>query len=504
MASDSSYTYLTKYYAKRIEEDYAASTPAKFRDKYTYKGFGEEHKQLNYREIAILGQFFDKLICRNSVRLVLVDGNGDLYAYNGEYYEKHTSGIAFVMELIKRTMEELGISSYYIFFAPKIIAQNLMRSITNNKALIFNPNRRYIVFTNGVLDLKTGNLNQFSNIYVTDLVLDIAFVDYETLMRASTGVTVNANVCKLWEAKIAEIIPDKENLQAFQQFCGSLLVNRDEIKIEYVCYLFGSGANGKSVAANAIASVFGDKYFSTFTPKQLFKDSDARVNIAALEGKICNLVGDLEEKDISGGDFKRFVSGEKFQGRRNYKDPIQVKAPPLLCCTNTMPETSDDTWGYYRRQLTIATTMHQFTDKDKDPMLSAKFATTEARQRIFLWIYEGYKKIIANGGIITLGDEVLQAQTRLQQNSSSQRRWFRDSGLKVPKKDQGEWIPLTMLVREYLSYCDEMNESQRVDGRKIMDMLMSLGFERKRRRDGTMVYVTRSVEEEGFGDLIKE
>lgn len=492
------YNYLTELLATAIEADFGASTP-RGKDKYTYDHYGVYHKQISKKAVATMSHFFEKNICRADKPVVLADAEGCLYAFNGEYYDAVGAGMSFITELVKRTMSHLKIAEQYIFYAPQYIAKEIHRTLTNSDEYLYKPDRRYIVFRNGVFDVEQGKLKKFDMRYTTDIVLDIDYADLKTLYEECAdrfGISREENPYKLWEWKVEEIIPEREMRDAFQMFCGSLLINREVCKVEYVCYLIGSGSNGKSVLASVIAGVFGEQYFSRFSPKQLFKDSDARVNIAALRGKIANLVGDLDEKDISGGDFKRFASGEKFQGRENYaRKPIQVTAPPLLCCANTMPETSDDSWGHHRRQLPIHTTTKQWTEQDKDPYLTQKLTTPEARQRVFLWIYEGYRKIMRNNGNIVLGESVLRAQARLQDRSNSVRRWWDDSVYCKPKSEKsGFWKPLKELEAEYKQYCEESGDQQ-MKGRPVSAMLRGKGIKEDRNSKGVIFLVAREQDE---------
>lgn len=470
MASLRTYEYLTGVLSVEIDKLFAASTPKKLSEKYSYHGFGVNHKVVSHKAMAIMAQEFDEVLCCNkSTRCLLAGDDGSLWAFNGEYYESVSNGEGFITELIKRTMIKLSMSSLYIFEAPKYIAKEITRAIYNTDECRFRPNRRYIVFKNGVFDIDKNRLNKFSAEYVTDLILD-----YDYNSKAS---------CLLWDIKIKEIIPNDDMRNAFQMFCGSLLVRREELKIEYLCLLIGSGANGKSVLSSVIMGAFGEKYFGRCSPKQLFRSSDSSF-MASLAGKIGNFTDDIDSKDFSGGDLKSFISGEKMQARRMYRDPMLVQAPPMLVCTNTVPETGDDTWGYHRRQLPIYTTTKQWTEKDKDPMLAHKLQTTEARQRIFNWIHEGYKKIMQNNGTIKLGEDTLRAQEALMDNSTSVRRWWRDSRYCKPNElIKCEWVLLSKLLEDYKTYCNDMLEVAK-SGKEVSAILASAGLEKRRRSDG--------------------
>lgn len=485
MTSAKTYDYLTGVLSESIEADFSKKSDYK-KDKCTFKGYGEYDKLISRRKLATLCYYFERHLCKSDKKVLLVGLDKKIYVFNGSYFEE-TDNTGFIIELIKRTMERLGIGLQYLMLAPKEIATEVMRTLVNSEEYLYKPQRRYIAFRNGIFDLREGKIKKFDIRYRPYIVMDIDYLDEKTLNIQCLPAA------KLWDEKIKEIIPNKDMRDAFQMFCGSLLFDREEVKVEYVCYLVGPGSNGKSVVASVIAGVFGEQYFSRFSPRQLFKDSDARVNIAALEGKIANLVGDLEQKDISGGDFKRFVSGEKFQGRRNYKDPILVPAPPLLCCANELPESSDDSYGHHRRQLPIFTTKRQWTEEDKDPYLTQKLTTPEARQRVFLWIYEGYRKIIRNGGNVVLGQEVIDAQRVLQEDSNSPRRWLRDSIWCKPKKKDGEWKPLKELFAEYVAYCDE-NVDEPKKAREVAAMLRFRGYEERRMPKGIEFCLGRKID----------
>ncbi len=484
MATDKVYQYLTAFLAGEMRKSYPKFDVG--------LGYGAKDSRPNKGKVAHLCELIENSVFGK--RVAYVDADGCAYAYNGEYYESVGKGISFFSELVKRTLTALKVGKVYRMFASRMIADSCMSGLMNSEEYQYKPDRRYITFTNGVFDTEQGKLKAFDMRYVTDIVLDIEYTDLKTLYKTCAdkfGISREDNPCKLWEWKIEEIIPNKDMREAFQMFCGTLLVKRDQLKVEYLCYLVGSGSNGKSVAASAIAGVFGERYFARFTPWQLFKASDAAFNMAALQGKIGNFMDDLESKDFSGGDMKRFISGEKFQARRLYKDPILVQAPIMLCCTNSIPESSDDSWGHHRRQLPIYTTKKQWTEADKDPYLTRKLTTPEARQRIFLWIYEGYKKIMRNKGNIVLGDEVVKAQKALQADSNSARRWWRDSPYCIPIDEKnGVWMPLKELMIEYHSYCDEMFETPQRHT-DVSAMLRAKGLENKRASGGWMFLVGR-------------
>ena len=484
MVKTETYKYLSDYLSGVMEREYNASHKD-WRSCKTLRGLGQRTKGYQTWVETVLTDLFERYLCLDKDKRVLVgEDGGTLYAYNGRYFERvDVKAEKFIGELVKRTMRALDIGSMYVQKCPADIAKSVVGTLTSSDEYLYIPDRRYVAFRNVIFDLPEGKVRQFSLKYRPYIVLDVDYNDYKAHYRdCADRFGISGNPCKLWETKIREIIPNNDARDAFQQFCGSLLIDRDSVRIEYICYLVGTGSNGKSVVASTIAGMFGEKYFSRFSLRQLFKDSDARVNIAALDGKICNLIGDLEKTEVAGGDFKRAVSGEKFQGRRNYKDPITVSFPPLLCCTNFLPESSDDSWGHHRRQLPIHTTSHQWTEEDKDPMLTHKLTTPEARLAVWHWVYEGYRKIMRNQGNIRLGEDVVRAQQILQDHSNSVRLWFSDSGYKVvdkPLRGDTRWRTLKDLYAEYKAYAESHGYDASPDSRDISGVIRSKGASRQ-------------------------
>lgn len=451
--------------------------------KVAVRGIGKGDRLLNKGRIAFLYDIIEKPI-RGGSGYFLVDVRGGLWVYNGSYYEL-TSGEEFMVELVRRVLSVCDVGLIYQKYSAAFIARGILGSLRNDEGCLFREDRRYIVFRNGVFDVKRGELLAFSPEYRTDIVLDIMYNSRQE------GV--------LWDNKIREIIPNEGFRDAFQKFCGSLLVQRGELKIEYICYLVGGGSNGKSVAASAIANVFGEKYFGRFSPKQLFRGGDSMFNMAALDGMIANFSDDLDRGDFSGGPFKQFVSGEKFPARHPFgRKVFYVQAPPLLCCTNAMPMSKDESWGYYRRQLVINTTRHVWTDEDKDPYLTMKLSTAEMRSRIFNWIYEGYRKIITSGGVIQLDKELYEVQKEMQEDSSSIRRWIRDSGFYAVRgqdRNGKDWRKLVWLFYKYKQYMATMGCRVDKTARDIIATFRALGYEVMRKSDGMYICLGQKAEE---------
>jgi putative DNA primase/helicase len=410
---------------------------------------------------------------------VLCDKSQTLHVFNGKYYE--TVNDSFLGNALSRVLENIGAGRVYRLEYPKKIAGIIATEIVNQSQCDFKPNRRYIAFNNCVLDIKEDRMLDFSGEYITDICIDFDYDPFKT--------------CELWDKFICQTFPVEGFRDTFQWFCGALLVNRREYKIEYSLFIVGPGGNGKSVVMDSISNMFGNGLIAKFSTTQLFDASNSQQNMAALEGKIANFTDDIDKKLLSGGDFKTFVSGGQFQARLLYKEPFIVEAPFMMCCANEMPPTADDTEGHHRRILPIKSTDHIYKGEERDTQLTNKLSTTEARQAIFNWLYEGYKRVIADKGNLELPSCVTAFRNSVRDNSNNLRRWLKEVGYVVCSRgdDKGTYVLINELFTEYEDFCSEerIKEKNVKSKSNFKDALGVIGFITVRRNNGWFVLLKK-------------
>ena len=498
MISEQTYSYLVSWLCPAMEAmnkqlygetySYRAKNGQTRTYENTLKGSGHSDDMAYQWRVDRLRTIIRKLICEDKTRRFLSDGSKSaIYAFNGVCFVRVEDREIFLKELLKRAFIELDLGEKYNDEYPaKAIAMSCLDTISSSDKYLYRPNRRYVAFRNLVYDVEKRKAVKPSVEQCPAIVLDLEYKDKDELYReCAEKYGTFGNPCKLWDTKIAEIIPNKDARSVFQQWCGALIADKNQFKLEYCLFLLGPGANGKSVVSNVIASVFGKEYFSCFSFRQLFKDSDRNVNIAALANKVANFIDDMDGKELSGGDFKRFASGGEFQGRVPYdKKPVKVIAPPLLCCANTMPETDDDSYGGQRRRLVVHTTTRAFTGEDRDTSLTYKLTRPEALMYIFHWIVEGYRIFAKNKGDIVMGEDMKKSQEIIMAGSNNMRRWWAENEYEaVGEKDLDSWRSLKDLYAEYSAYC-EMEGSKRKYPTDLSAMLSQKGCFKHRQGTG--------------------
>lgn len=401
--------------------------------------------------------------------------------FNGRYFER-MQDVRFE-GIIRAVLRKQKVGLVYQLSSVKIISRYLIDSMLSTDSKRFHPNRRYVCFTNCVLDLQTMKLEEHKPQYCTDIVMNYAYH--------------KGAVSGLWDNVIMRTIPDDGMRSAFQQFCGAFLLNRHEYKFEYICFCIGEGQNGKSIICRAMVNLFKNedehgvaitKCVTTYTPEQLFKSNQMQYVMADVNGKIMNYCDDVSDKDFSGGDFKAFVSGGEFRGRSPYgRESVEVTDVPLmLCCANKIPPTTDDSDGYFRRFL-IINCPNRVSEKDKDTQLEAKLKADDVRSAIFNWILEGYRLLMDNNCKIDMSDTVLALKEEMKADSNNARRWIREMGMKkvTPNgKFDPRWKSFRDWMKNYENYCKDYSEGLPKTGKSITKIFREMGFVQERRKDG--------------------
>lgn len=446
---------------------------------------GLTDERVNKRTEAGLCKSFRRYICGvegdDGCDYFKVDEDGMLYVFNGEFFELLLEET--MLEIIIEVMEDSNVGIVYQTGSAKMVKDYCLNRLKGDERCKFVPDRQYVCFKNGVLDLKSMKLRDFDVKYKTDIVLDF---EYDPESRSV-----------LWEKVLGTTISDESMRETFQQYCGCFLADRREYKIEYITFIVGEGQNGKSIICKAVVNTLGPAVASSYSPEQLFKSNQMEYHLADINGKIVNYCDEVSNKDFSGGDFKQFVSGGAFTGRHPYsRRPTKVdKIPLMLCCANAIPPTTDDTEGYFRRFLIILAPNH-IEEKDKDPMLEMKLQAPEVKAAIFNWMLEGYRKFIANGGKIELSSSVKEVVDEMKRNANSLRRWIDSHGYYAaePTDGYGEgWKSLKEWMSEYIRYCNDWNETPK-NKKAFTEMFKKMGFACRRRSDGYWYYLAQKIE----------
>lgn len=243
---------------------------------------------------------------------------------------------------------------------------------------------RYIAFNNGILDIATNKMFDFSpDRFVTNKI------DYNYDPKAYdklTDTTLNKLACK-----------DKEIRALIEECIGTCMYRRNELGKAFL--LVGEASNGKSTLLDMIKTMLGFQNVSALDVQEL----GDRFNTAMLFNKLANIGDDIPDDFMRGrqiSTFKKIVTGNRIKAEQKGQDPFEFEPyVKLLFSANTIPRTKDTT-GAVMRRLIIIPFKAKFSseDKDYDPFIKYKLCEPQAIEYLIKIAIEGLRRVIANKG----------------------------------------------------------------------------------------------------------
>jgi len=324
---------------------------------------------------------------------------------------------------------------------------------------------------NGTIDLRTGKLKPHDP---GDLITKLAPVEYDE----------NAKAPKWMEFLETIFRSDAELIAWYQQWVGYCLTG--DVSEQCLAFLYGDGANGKSVVSEVQMRLMGD--YALRCPASLITGKVGSIpnDVAQLPGVRLAVASELPEgqrfneavvKDLTGNDTltARFMRSEFFQFRPTHK---------LVIFGNHKPYVTGVDNGIWRR-LRLVPFRVTIPEGDRDPKLVEKLMTEAPG--ILKWAVEGCINW-QHGGLQT--PTVVREATedyRSEMNHVGQfvSENYNDlPGAKLPKKD---------LYVEHRDWCDE-NGYAPCGQAKLTERLRSMGWVDRRTNKG-MVWLDKAKKE---------
>lgn len=321
---------------------------------------------------------------------------------------------------------------------------------------------------NGVLDLERLELLPHHPKYLITQMAGVAFDP--------------AASCPRWKQFIAEVTAgdDAADIAAYLQRLAGLCLTGD-VSDHIVNFLFGQGANGKSVFLATLYELLGT-YAATAPAELLMTKGQRGREVELLYGGLVGrrLVTVTENElgtRLSEATVKQLCGGDRVLWRRLYADPVETTPTwKILASTNHKPTVRGSDKGIWRRLVPVPW-RNSFTGANADPRLA--------------WKLRGELSGILNWALFGLSE------------------WRRLGGLAVPKclqeeADQyrascdilGQWMAERCvtsttavvlagdLFRDYSEWCDDRGEHAGT-ATAFWFELDRLGFKGERPNSGT-------------------
>jgi len=239
---------------------------------------------------------------------------------------------------------------------------------------------KFIPVKNGVFNLETWDLEDFSPDIITKNKIPVAYVPdshYDVTDKTFDKLAVN-------DTKIRKLL---------EEILGYTLFRRNEFAAIFI--LTGDGSNGKSSFLKILRKLVG----STNTASLDLKELDQRFKTAELFGKLVNLGDDIDKSYIkSTSVLKKLATGEALNVERKGMDPFDFSNyAKLIFSANEMPRMNDYSDGLGRR-LQIVPFNAKFTpqDEDYDPFITDKLLSDESMYYVLNLAFKGLDRLLKN------------------------------------------------------------------------------------------------------------
>jgi P4 family phage/plasmid primase-like protien len=370
----------TRFRAKVFKNKNGSIILHSFRDGKTVYFLKKPIKYYAHTEIGNSERFAD----RYGEELCYLADQGQWLKFNGKFWERYYKPTQEAMLLIKDMENEAKDSNNDELLKWQFKSQNnhhinsvinLASSKMAVKSDIFDQNGMIINLQNGIYDLNTFELRPHS---AADYMSKIASVNY-----------IIDSKCPRWLKFVDEFTCGDEELSKYlQQLCGLCLT--DDVSMQALHVLYGSGANGKSLFLKIISKILGDYVTLMSSDFLLTKAKDSKLETTNLQGVRLAIINELPENGIlSDNRVKELIGNGQIKARGHYENfSIIRETYKILIASNYRPIIKGQDDGIWRRLRIIACEL-SLTDNQKDHYLEK--ALFKEIDGIFIWMLEGLK-----------------------------------------------------------------------------------------------------------------
>lgn len=374
---------------------------------------------------------YAKRICELN-KIVTFKDNKSMFIYSNKEGIYFDGGDIIISEQIQKELKEEATDN-----TVKEILNKIRRKTFVDREILNKQPKKYQPVGNGLLNLETGLIEEFTHKYIYFTKINIDF---------------NKDaVCPTFHKFLdTSLDNNKESKFMVQEWLGNLLLNDN--RFQRALLLFGAkGENGKSVLLKVIGKFLGHKNFCSISLQALEKNQFA---LARLSTKRANIFFDLPKAALSQtSNFKLITAGDPVTGEFKGQDSFEFyPMTKMMFSCNEVPRTPDRTAAFFRRWLIIQFNQ-TFPEGDErrienlDDLISSK----EELEGILQFAYKGLQRLYANKKF-TENMNPLEIREFWLKKSDSIASFSMDS---LETSTDGEWISKRDVYGMYQTYCEE-------------------------------------------------
>jgi putative DNA primase/helicase len=358
-----------------------------------------------------------KVVSQGTVLQLGIDGR--IYRYRDGVYR--SDGEAFVRSRVKEILDKKfrrrhtdEVLAYFRSAFPQISEH---------------PPTGLLNLRNGLLNLRTLSLQPHSPDVLSTNQLPVTWDPDAT--------------CPMIDRFLSEVIP-LDTLDLIYEVIGYATYPANPFRVAIL--LLGPGRNGKSVLLRLLTAFLGAQNVSAM-PLQVLAEN--RFAPAELLGKLANICGDLDAREVRRSDqFKIITGGDLMHAERKFGHPFQFHPYSLLVFSaNESPISSDQTDAWFDRWLPIPME-RRFTEAEADPFLAAKLTTPAELSGLLVLAMGALQRLMIRGRFERSGS-VTKAAAAYRDKLDTVRGFVAEACLVEPSY----WTPRPLLYATYRGWC---------------------------------------------------
>nr|WP_215701870.1 phage/plasmid primase, P4 family [Clostridium sp. MCC344] len=410
------------------DTDQQSTDKERFQSSSGVSGRGNETKQLLDKEKAI------------TAKVTVIVYEKQLYFYNGRTYEL----IHNPEELMSMVRERVSYDAFGCVTTDTF--RHLLKFMQSDKSRV-PPNceeriaegQYYVVFQNGVLDLRTLELHEHSPNYLTFYELQVNWTE----SCNAPAFQKFLQVCSCGDEEVKERI-----IEAL----GYMLTPLNHGKCFFV---MGSAPNsGKSTLGNLLIKLLGENLTITRSINQL----GGRFGLADIEGKLLNLCMDLPNGKIpkeTVSEIKCITGGDKVTIEGKFKDYIQIHSNMNFLFASNFPvvvakeEDDDSFWD----RMVIIPFIHSVAKDQADQQLIYKLM--KEKEQIISLCLTKVSSLIENNFIFSpcyIAEKMKQNWRYCVYDSTMSAQQFAERCLQCTGNSK-DYIYVSDLYESYKDFC---------------------------------------------------
>lgn len=293
-------------------------------------------------------------------------------------------------------------------------------------------------------------------------------------------------------AYLDRVLPEKDKQKVLAEYLGYVFVPTSQLKLEKALFLYGSGANGKSVCYEIVRALLGNHNTSEYTLQSL-TDANGYYR-AMIADKLVNYASEISGK-LDSTKFKSMASGEPMEARLPYGEPMIIENyAKLIFNTNELPKDVEFNNAFFRRFIIIPFEV-TIPEAEQNKNLHREIIESEL-PGVFNWVLDGLKRLLSQKRFSDC-PSIDRALEEFRTESDTVKRFLDEEGY-LPDPEQK--ILLKTLYDRYRQFA--MDEGNRLLSKQsFRKRLEALRIFVKRESDGMQVFVSQNHLEGGTIDF---